>query len=480
MSAVSRGVRNAFRNQIRTLSIVLILSLSIGLSLVMLIAHQAVGQKIKDVKASVGNTITIQPAGFNPQSQANNALTTSSLNQIKSIPNVTEVTETLTDRLTTIGSSQPAGPFGNSSSDSNNQTSLTSPVTLNSDGNGGFSSSGGGERLFIAGGGQLPANFSPPIQILGTTNPAKLANGTDTTITSGKLISGTKDSNDAMVSTDMASKNNLKVGSTFTAYGATLTVAGIFDSGTKGGNDVVVVSLPALQRLSGQGNVVSDASVTVNSADNLSTAVTAVKSRLGSSADVTSSLDEANNTIQPLKNVQNISMISLIGAVIAGAIIVLLTMVMIVRERRREIGILKAIGASNIKVIFQFMSEALTFTILAAVIGLIIGVAGGNPVTNALVTNSTNSSQSSDTGPSGGVRTFASGGGPTIFQRAGGGLVRRNFGGVENTLKNINANIGWNILAYGLGVAAIIAVVGSGTAGWFIAKVRPAEVMRSE
>jgi putative ABC transport system permease protein len=480
MSVVNRGVRNAFRNRIRTLSIVLILSLSIGLSLVMLIAHQAVGQKINDVKASVGNTINIQPAGFNPLSQANNALTTDNLSKIKSISHVTNLTETLTDRLTTVGSSQPQSPFGNSSSNSNNQTSLTSPVTLNSNGNGSFSSGNGGAQLFISGGGGLPANFSPPIQILGTSDPSRLPNSTNVTIKSGKLIDGSKDTNDAMVSTDMATKNNLKVGSTFTAYGATLTVAGIFNSGTQGGNDIVVVSLPALQRLSGQGNVVNDATATVDSADNLSSTVTAVKNKLGTNADVTSSLDEANNTIKPLQNVQNISLISLIGAMIAGAIIILLTMIMIVRERRREIGILKAIGASNFKVIFQFMSEALTFTILAAAIGLVIGVAGGGPVTNTLVTNSSNSASSNNSaGPGTFSRSVAGGGGVTLA-RPGGGFVNRSVGGFKNTLSNINTNIGWNILAYGLGVAALIAIVGSGSAGWLIAKVRPAEVMRSE
>ena len=41
MNAVSRGVRNAFRNATRTTSIILILGLTIGLSFVMLIAHRA-------------------------------------------------------------------------------------------------------------------------------------------------------------------------------------------------------------------------------------------------------------------------------------------------------------------------------------------------------------------------------------------------------------------------------------------------------
>ncbi|HVS79033.1 MAG TPA: hypothetical protein VHD84_01955, partial [Candidatus Saccharimonadales bacterium] len=197
MSATTRGIRNAFRNRLRTISIILILSLSIGLSLVMLVAHQAVGRKIDDVKASVGNTISIAPAGYNPLSQANNALTTSSLSKVESIPHITNVTETLTDRLTTIGSSST--PFGNSTSNSSNQTSLKSPVTIKFN-----RSNGNGPSLFISGGGSLPTDFSPPIQILGTTDPSELQNDTKATITSGKLIDGSKNTNDAMVSTSMA------------------------------------------------------------------------------------------------------------------------------------------------------------------------------------------------------------------------------------------------------------------------------------
>jgi putative ABC transport system permease protein len=44
-------------------------------------------------------------------------------------------------------------------------------------------------------------------------------------------------------------------------------------------------------------------------------------------------------------------------------------MLMIVRERRREIGVLKAIGSSNIRIVGQFVTEALTLTLAGSVIG---------------------------------------------------------------------------------------------------------------
>ena len=140
---------------------------------------------------------------------------------------------------------------------------------------------------------------------------------------------------------------------------------------------------------------------------------------------------------------------------------------MIVRERRREIGVLKAIGASNVKVMFQFMSEAITFTALGALIGTVVGIIGGSPITKVLVNNSTSSA-------SGGA-----GGGPVMMSR-GAGEALRSVGLNGQGLRDVHAVVGWDTLAYGLGAALFIAIVGSAVAALLIAKVRPAEVMRAE
>jgi putative ABC transport system permease protein len=45
---------------------------------------------------------------------------------------------------------------------------------------------------------------------------------------------------------------------------------------------------------------------------------------------------------------------------------------------------------------------------------------------------------------------------------------------------NIHAAVGWNIILYGLAAAVAIALIGSALSSYLIAKVRPAEVMRTE
>lgn len=472
MNTVTRGFRNAFRNAIRTTSIVIILGISIGLALTMFIAHQAVTNKINQVKGQVGNTITITPAGFSGFSTVNNSLTTAELAKVSTIDHVTNVDESTTDRLTTIGSSTPSfGGFGGQSSsnaNTNNQTSLTSPVTIGT---------GAGSHFFIQGGGSLPTNFTPPVTIIGTTDPSTL-NGTTLSINSGQFISGSTDTNDAIISTSMASKNNLKVSSTFTAYGETLTVKGIFNANSSDpGAGSIIVALPTIQRLSGQTGDVTAAVVTVDSLDNLSSTTTAIQNQLGSSASVTSAQTEANNTVAPLNSVKSISLYSLIGAIIAGGLITLLTMIMIVRERRREIGVLKAIGSSNVKVMTQFTSEAIMLTGMGAIVGIIIGVIAANPITKLLINNSSSSqSIGSPVIRFGGSGFGAGAGGTGRFTGAGRGIS----GFLHSDVTNVHAVIGWDIILYGFIAAIIIAVIGSAFVSFFIARVRPAEVLRTE
>ncbi|HVC36539.1 MAG TPA: FtsX-like permease family protein [Candidatus Dormibacteraeota bacterium] len=439
MNVVSRGIRNAFRNPVRTVAIVLILSLSIGLALSMLLARQTVDQKIQSVKNSIGNTIVISPAGVRGFEGGGNPLTTSQLAKLTDLPHVTKLSESLNDRLTSsdtnLTSSINPGQLGRRFAQRFNANNFSDSGSL---------------------------NFSPPITVLGTTDPINLANtqgGGSFSLKAGKVFSSNSSADVALVGLNLATKNNLTAGSSFTAYGSTITVVGIFDSGNQFSNSLLIMPLSSLQNLSGQSGDVTSAIATVDSVDNLTSTTTAIQTALGTAADVTSSQTMAQNVIAPLENVKSIAAYSLIGAVVAGSVIILLTMVNIVRERRREIGVLKAIGASNIRVVWQFICEAVSFTIMAAVIGIVLGIFAGTPITNTLVNNSSTSSVS---GP----------GTPRFGFRLGGGF--------RQSLNNLHASIGWNIIVFGLLAALIIAIVGSTVAAWFIAKIRPAEVMRTE
>jgi putative ABC transport system permease protein len=458
MNPVSRGIRNAFRNGVRTTSIVVILGLSIGLSLTMLIAQKAVSNKITSVKSSIGNTISVSAAGTQGFQGGGNPLAQTSVDKLKTLSHITAVNETISDQLRNSTSTNRQGITETAN------TSLVSAIDAGSLG-----------RRFQGGSSDNAASpfagmsFTPPVSAYGQTDTTSL-NGVAITLKSGTTVSGTVDTDIALVGSTLATKNNLQVGSTFTAYGETFTVAGIFGSGTTFGNNAVILSLPTLQRLSSQTGNLTSATVTVDSVSNIDSAVTAVKRVLGSTADVTSSKDTVASAIEPLNSVKTVSSFSLIGALVAGAVIILLTMVMVVRERKKEIGVIKAIGGSNVRIIGEFMVESLTLALLGAVVGLLIGVVGGQPVTKMLVSTSTNSSTSSVQAPGsfGGTRP---GGG---F----GGRIRQNA--TVSGIRNIKTQIGWTILLEGFGAAMLISVIGSALAAGMISKVRPSTVMRAE
>ncbi len=448
MNVVTRGIKNAFRNGIRTFSIVIILGLSIGLALSMMIARTAVEQKIASVKSNIGNTITVNPAGAQGFEGGGTPLTTSQISSLTGITHVSSVTSTLSDRLTT--------------SDTNLQSAIDAgTLGRRFAGNSGVAPSFPGQSSNTT----TTRSFTPPIRVTGADNlsSASVYGGSSVTIKSGTPFDPTKDQNVAMIGSGLATKNNLSVGSTFTAYSTPITVVAIYDTGTQFADNTVVMPLSTLQRLSGQAGNVTAATVTVDSIDNMDSTVAAIKAKLGSAADVTSDQTAAANAVAPLENVKTIAVYSLVAALIAGAVIILLTMVMIVRERRREIGVMKAIGSSNTKTMVQFMVESITLTVLGLVVGLGIAVAASAPITNALVTTSTSTS-SQQGGPG---RGFA-----------------RQFGAVAGvakaSLRTVQTSVGWDTLAEGVGAALIIAIVGSAVPAYFISRVRPSEVMRAE
>lgn len=84
-----------------------------------------------------------------------------------------------------------------------------------------------------------------------------------------------------MVSTTIAKRNHLKVGSTFTTYRAVFTVKAIFYSDTSNGNDTVIVPLATEQRLTHHDHDVNSAVATADSLTHLSAVTGEISIALG-------------------------------------------------------------------------------------------------------------------------------------------------------------------------------------------------------
>lgn len=455
----------------RSVGVVVILAVAIALSISMLIARDAVTTKINSVRSSTGTTITVAPKGFFGFSGGGTPLTTTEINSLLNLKNVTSVQESLSEELTS------------------SKTSLKSPTPAGSLGQrfGGGSSTSSGSSGF----GGSTGTFTIPVRVIGTNSPGTAlvggANGGGTEkLTSGKSFSPSSSADVAVVGSTMASKNKLTVGSTFTVYGTTVTVVGIYNAGSTFADADVLMPLATLQKLASATGQVTSATVVANSVNNVASVSKAITAKLGSKADVTSTQATTEAALAPLNSVKTISTYTLIGAVIGAAIILLLSMLMIVRERRREVGVLKALGAPNRSIIGQFIAESTTFTVLGAIVGFIVGAVLSSPIASALVSSNSSSTttQSGFVRGAGGRGGFA--GGASGFTPPSGGAAGRgaSFGfhstGVGNTLTTLHTSVGWSTLTFAFLFAIVIAVVGSTVAAATIVRIRPAEVLRSE
>jgi len=81
---------------------------------------------------------------------------------------------------------------------------------------------------------------------------------------------------------------------------------------------------------------------------------------------------EATETLQ-----KALGAIALISLIIAG-IGIMNVLLASVSERIREIGIRKAVGASPLDVLMQFVWESLLLTVTGGIIGIVVGIAAGN------------------------------------------------------------------------------------------------------
>lgn len=479
MSVLARSVGNAFRNKVRTAAVVAVLAVAIGLALSMLVANQAVTGKVAELNASVGTVLTVNPAGGQGFEGGGEPLTAAEAATAAAVPNVSSVVGTKALRLRNAaqvaaqaaaqaaaaqagharsgGQAGQGGPGGQSATTVT--TSLTAAVDAGTLGNRNQSSGSTG------GTGQAAPSFSLPVTATG------IGAGVDSSGKALQLTQGTglgnyaAASTGALLGTTLAEKNNLKVGSTFTIAEKTFTVRGLFDAGTAFGNNALYLTLPTAQTLAALPGELSTIIVTVNGMENVDAAKTALQSALGTSkADVSQGQRGLQTAVSSLDSVKNISFIAFAAALATAGLIILLIMVMLVRERRREIGVLKAIGAPNRTIGLQFVLEALVLVALGSAVGAAVASFASGGIASALI--SSNSSAAAAGRRGGGFAGGFPGGNP--------------FGGANQLLNSVTASASPGVIAAGIAAVFGVAIIGALVPALLTARIRPIEVLRGE
>jgi len=101
--------------------------------------------------------------------------------------------------------------------------------------------------------------------------------------------------------------------------------------------------------------------------------------------DVSADEEAYNKVVGPVEGMRNITFTFMSVVLILGAVIIILLASIAVRERKYEIGVLRAMGMKKGKVAFGLWLEMAAITCVCLFTGLIFGAALSQPITNALL-----------------------------------------------------------------------------------------------
>ena len=170
------------------------------------------------------------------------------------------------------------------------------------------------------------------------------------------------------------------VGKTFSLNGHTFTVVGVkTDIELLYGSEPVCSVYVPISTFDGMfGSGVQQISFEADNRDDMSAAVNRVTDMLyegyGGTITVLDLSDEMQNADSILKIVRLVLASVAVMSLIVGGIGIMNIMLVTVRERKKEIGIRKALGANDRDILRQFMCEALLYSLIGAAIGVVLGM----------------------------------------------------------------------------------------------------------
>jgi putative ABC transport system permease protein len=177
------------------------------------------------------------------------------------------------------------------------------------------------------------------------------------------------------------------VGSEITVGGMPYTVIGILQpSGSVlGSDDQVIVPVSTVQaHLTGSASTLSSLSISVTDPASVAATKADLVAHLRTRHEIADADDDDFSLIDQSQILDTVSTVTgllttlLAGiaaiSLVVGGIGIMNIMLVSVRERTREIGIRKAIGAKSRDILLQFLVEALVLSLIGGLIGMVLGL----------------------------------------------------------------------------------------------------------
>ena len=328
-------------------------------------------------------------------------------------------------------------------------------------------------------------------KITAYSNPSYIENFINGTskITSGSMITKDDEENHVVISEELATQNDSEVGDEITFYlpsdssiTYTFEITGIFETIDDSASDdfMNMNALNAQNQIyttvTAINNILEDddssnslnATIYLKNQDDLEAYTEEVKDKgLSDYYTLSNNTDEITSTLTPIKTISNFSMTFLIIILIVGAIILAVINILNIRDRKYEIGVLRAIGMSKTKLILSLLTELFIVTVIAFIIGIIGGKLLSQPVTNKMLENEINSQQvqTENTRENFGGRGF---------ERPNERRATQNY---EDSL-TVTLDAKTIIILFSFGL--ILVIVSGSASAIFITKYNPNQILRNQ
>lgn len=413
MNFIKRGLLSLWAKKGRTLLLCAVFSAILIFVLAGLTIKSAAEKATENAQNSLGATVTLAASreamfggGQNDTSTSDSSSTDSTserreftstpvkvsdaekiaaLDNVKSYVLVTSGTATAGDGIEPITSSS-------STSDSSQQ------------GPGGM---GGGM------GGKMQTGDFTITGVSSSANYSSFSDGTATLEDGEALTADDAGTNNVLIEETLAESNGLSVGDTFKLTDSdgenevTVTVKGIYSTTESASGIAAQVNMlnpvntiysyyTLANTLSGNTDedTVDSAIYTLSEPSKVTAFTKAAEKLIDTDTyDLTTDDQLYQSMITPLENVSSFAKNIVILVAVAGIIILTLIVMLMIRERRYEIGVLLSMGESRAKMIFQFFTEMFVTMLIALVIATFTGNIVGNVVGNQLLSQETTTSQ---------------------------------------------------------------------------------------
>jgi putative ABC transport system permease protein len=187
--------------------------------------------------------------------------------------------------------------------------------------------------------------------------------------------------------------SDVLVGGRITINGKKFLVNGILSQQGQGGmtanDDLVLLTSRDFERITGESNIYT-ALVTVENINDVEYIADEIERAINENHGeedfaYATSMTSILETIQDIIGIMQMVLIAIASiALVVASIGIMNTMLTSVMERTREIGIMKAIGATNKDVMLIFIIEGMLVSVVGGVFGILLGVFGSQGLTEML------------------------------------------------------------------------------------------------